>query len=119
MESLGMKLIVVSHCQNLYSTLVKLKCKQNLSPYGSSGKSEFGSRSDKSSGRSKDVLLSIMDDTNQPKLPSHHRSTPRRVPGFVLLVIDACTGRFQDLYEVVAEFRRDLQDTCCKDVWFK
>ncbi|KAJ6400972.1 hypothetical protein OIU84_016403 [Salix udensis] len=64
----------------------------------------------------KDVPLSSMDGIDQK--PSASRgSNLRGAPGFVLLVIDAGAGPFQELCRVVADFRRDLHSSCCKVVW--
>ncbi|KAJ9171733.1 hypothetical protein P3X46_015052 [Hevea brasiliensis] len=108
MKSLGIKVSVVSKWERLYSTLAKIKSKHNVSPYSSSGRSEFGSRSEISSSRSKDVPLYALDGIEQ-RLPSHRR--------FLLLVIDASAGPFQELHGAVTEFRRGLRQACCKVVW--
>ncbi|XP_073263611.1 histidine kinase CKI1-like [Populus alba] len=116
-EGLGIKVSSVKQWKHLHSTLKKIKARQNVSPHSSSGKSDLGSRSDHfNSGSMKDVPLSSMDGIDQK--PSTSRSSNLKgAPGFVLLVIDAGAGPFQELYRVVAEFKRDLHSSCCKVVW--
>jgi DNA-binding response OmpR family regulator len=64
----------------------------------------------------KDVPLNSMDGIDQK--PSASRSSNLRgASGFVLLVIDAGAGPFQELCRVVAEFKRDLPSSCYKVVW--
>ena len=116
-EGLGIKASSVKQWKHLQSTLKRIKVRQNVSPYGSSGKSDLGSRSDHFNSRSmKDVPLNSMDGIDQK--PSASRSSNLRgASGFVLLVIDAGAGPFQELCRVVAEFKRDLPSSCCKVVW--
>ncbi|XP_011041373.1 PREDICTED: histidine kinase CKI1 [Populus euphratica] len=116
-EGLGIKVSSVKEWEHLHSTLKRIKARQNVSPHSSSGKSDLGSRSDHFNSRSlKDVPLSSMDGIDQK--PSASRSSNLRgAPGFVLLVIDAGAGPFQELCRVVAEFKRDLHSSCCKVVW--
>ncbi|KAJ6723350.1 HISTIDINE KINASE CKI1-LIKE [Salix koriyanagi] len=116
-EGLGIKVSSVKQWENLHSTLKRIKARQSVSPHSSSGKSDLGSRSDHFNPRSmKDVPLSSMDGIDQK--PSASRgSNLRGAPGFVLLVIDAGAGPFQELCRVVAEFRKDLHSSCCKVVW--
>uniref|UniRef100_A0A2K1XUG4 histidine kinase n=1 Tax=Populus trichocarpa TaxID=3694 RepID=A0A2K1XUG4_POPTR len=110
-EGLGIKVSSVKQWEHLHSTLKRIKARQNVSPHSSSGKSDhFNSRS------MKDVPLSSMDGIDQ-KLSASRNSNLRGAPGFVLLVIDAGAGPFQELCRVVAEFKRDLHSSCCKVVW--
>jgi hypothetical protein len=104
-EGLGIKASSVKQWKHLHSTLKRIKVRQNVSPYGSSGKSDLGSRSDHFNSRSmKDVPLNSMDGIDQK--PSASRSSNLRgASGFVLLVIDAGAGPFQELCRVVAEFK--------------
>ncbi|KAG6749800.1 hypothetical protein POTOM_046870 [Populus tomentosa] len=116
-KGLGIKVSSVKQWEHLHSTLKRIKAKQNVSPHSSSGKSDLGLRSDHFNSRSmKDVPLSSMDGIHQK--PSTSRSNNLRgAPGFVLLVIDAGAGPFQELCRVVAEFKKDLHSSCCKVVW--
>jgi len=116
-ERLGIKVSSVKEWEHLHSTLKRIKARHNVSPHSSSGKSDLGSRSDHFKSRSmKDVPLSYMDGIDQK--PSASRSSNLRgAQGFVLLVIDAGAGPFQELCRVVAEFKRDLHSSCCKVVW--
>ncbi|CBI36943.3 unnamed protein product, partial [Vitis vinifera] len=43
----------------------------------------------------------------------HATGTPR----FILILIEATAGPFPELCRAVAEFRKDLQNTCCRAVW--
>uniref|UniRef100_A0A2K1XUE8 histidine kinase n=1 Tax=Populus trichocarpa TaxID=3694 RepID=A0A2K1XUE8_POPTR len=116
-EGLGIKVSSVKEWEHLHSTLKRIKARQNVSPHSSSGKSDLGSRSDHFNSRSmKDVPLSSMDGIDQ-KPSASGSSNLRGAPGFVLLVIDAGAGPFQELCRVVAEFKRDLHSSCCKVVW--
>ncbi|KAJ6873359.1 hypothetical protein NC651_032283 [Populus alba x Populus x berolinensis] len=116
-KGLGIKVSSVKQWEHLHSTLKRIKARQNVSPHSSSGKSDLGLRSDHFNSRSmKDVPLSSMDGIHQK--PSTSRSSNLRgAPGFVLLVIDAGAGPFQELCRVVAEFKKDLHNSCCKVVW--
>ncbi|XP_031288175.1 histidine kinase CKI1 [Pistacia vera] len=111
MESLGINVSVVNQWERLQSLLKKMKSKLNHSPHGSFRKSDISFRSDISSSSSKDVPLSAMEGTDH-KLPAYKR----RGAAFVLLVIDANSGPFEELYNAVTEFRRGLQ-CYCKVVW--
>ena len=116
-KGLGIKVSSVKQWEHLHSTLKRIKARQNVSPHSSSGKSDLGLRSDHFNSRSmKDVPLSSMDGIHQK--PSTSRSSNLRgAPGFVLLVIDAGAGPFQELCRVVAEFKKDLHSSCCKVIW--
>jgi hypothetical protein len=104
-EGLGIKVSSVKEWEHLHSTLKRIKARQNVSPHSSSGKSDLGSRSDHFNSRSmKDVPLSSMDGIDQ-KPSASGSSNLRGAPGFVLLVIDAGAGPFQELCRVVAEFK--------------
>ncbi|KAJ9187865.1 hypothetical protein P3X46_003280 [Hevea brasiliensis] len=117
MESLGIEVSVVSKWERLHSTLAKIKSNMHVSPYSSSGRSDFGSRSEIGSSRSKDVPLSALDGMEE-RLPSHRSgSIFRSSASFILLVIDASAGPFQELYGTVTEFRRGLRRAYCKVVW--
>ncbi|KAJ0111766.1 hypothetical protein Patl1_00895 [Pistacia atlantica] len=111
MESLGINVSVVNQWERLQSLLKKMKSKLNHSPHGSFRKSDISFRSDISSSSSKDVPLSAMEGTDH-KLPAYKR----RGAAFVLLVIDANSGPFEELCNAVTEFRRGLQ-CYCKVVW--
>lgn len=111
MERLGINVLAVNQWERLQSSLKKIKSKLNHSPHGSFGKSDLSSKSEISSSSSKDVPLSAMEGTDH-KLPS----LKRKGPAFLLLVIDATSGPFEELCKVVTEFRRGLQ-CYCKVVW--
>ncbi|KAG8647108.1 histidine kinase CKI1 [Manihot esculenta] len=117
MESLGIEASVVRKWEWLHSALTKIKSEQNVSPYNSSERSDFGSRSEISSSTSKDVPLSALDGIEE-RLPSQRSAGNfRRSPSFILLVIDTSAGPFQELYGAVTEFRRGLRRCYCKVVW--
>ncbi|KAJ6873356.1 histidine kinase CKI1-like [Populus alba x Populus x berolinensis] len=116
-EGLGVKVSSMKEWEHLHFTLKRIKAKQNVSSHSSSGKSDLGSRNDHFNSRSmKDVPLSSMDGIDK-KLSASRRSNLRGAPSFVLLVIDAGAGPFQELCRIVAEFKRDLHNSCCKVVW--
>ncbi|KAK9201958.1 hypothetical protein WN944_017167 [Citrus x changshan-huyou] len=114
MENLGINVSAVSRWERLHSTLKRLKSKFGSihSPHSSLGKSDLSSRSDSESASFKEVPLSAMEGTEH-KLQGYKR---RGAPSFILLVIDATAGPFLELFNIVAEFRRDLQCNC-KVVW--
>lgn len=117
LQTLGIRVHLVNHHQHLSPTLKKIKRKQCLSHYSSSGTSRsdgFASRA--SSTRSRDVPLSAQDGTDAIVGPSHRRTNARL--RFVLIVIDTRAGPFREITRAVAEFRRDLSDTCySRVVW--
>ncbi|XVF72732.1 hypothetical protein PTKIN_Ptkin12aG0144000 [Pterospermum kingtungense] len=111
MESLGISVLVVDQWECLPYALKKMKSKQ----ISSSRRLDLNlsSRSDISrSDSSKDMPLSAMEGQEQ-KLPLKFRGAP----SFLLLVMDANAGPFQELWRVVAEFRRGLHGVSCKVVW--
>lgn len=114
MENLGINVSAVSRWERLHSTLKRLKSKFGSihSPHSSLGKSDLSSRSDSESASFKEVPLSAMEGTEH-KLQGYKR---RGAPSFILLVIDATAGPFLELFNIVAEFRRELQCNC-KVVW--
>ncbi|CAK7348414.1 unnamed protein product [Dovyalis caffra] len=114
-EGLGIKVSAVKQWEHLHSTLKRIKARQSVSPHSSSGKSDLGSRSDHYNTRLKDVPLSSMDRIDLK--PSTSRSSNKGAPRFVLLVIDAGAGPFEELCRVVDEFKRDLHSSCSKVVW--
>nr|APR64062.1 hypothetical protein [Populus tomentosa] len=116
-EGLGIKVSSVKEWEHLHSTLKRIKARHNVSSHSSSGKSDLGSKSDHCNSRSmKDVPLSSMDGIDK-KSSASRSSNLRGAPGFILLVIDAGAGPFQELCRVVTEFKRDLHSSCCKIVW--
>ncbi|XP_037496265.1 histidine kinase CKI1 [Jatropha curcas] len=118
MERLGIKVSAVNKWKSLHSTLTKIKQKQNVSPYSSSGKSDSGSRSEISSSRRKDIPLSALDGMEQGLPSNRSRSIiVRGASSFILLVIDATAGPFQQLFAAVTEFKRGLHRASCKVVW--
>ncbi|KAB1223455.1 Histidine kinase CKI1 [Morella rubra] len=127
MENLGIKVSVVEQWEHLPSTLRKIKLKRNHSHHNSSlVKSDVSSSSDylsrSASNNSipveKEMSLSTMDGPDYIK-SIFKRTTPRCASSFVLIVIDASTGPFPVLCRMVAEFRRGLQNICCKVVWLE
>ncbi|KDP36574.1 hypothetical protein JCGZ_08341 [Jatropha curcas] len=118
MERLGIKVSAVNKWESLHSTLTKIKQKQNVSPYSSSGKSDSGSRSEISSSRQKDIPLSALDGIEQGLPSNRSRSIiVRGSSNFILVVIDASAGPFQQLFAAVTEFKRGLHRASCKVVW--
>ncbi|THG04019.1 histidine kinase CKI1-like [Camellia sinensis] len=122
MESLGIKVSAVRDCEQLSHTLKKLKQKLNLSHYSSSGRSDLSSGSlsrpvsRDSSTRDKEVPLSALDGTDN--IPHFQKRTNLKgVLNFILIVIDTRASPFRELSRAVAEFKRDLQHTCCRIVW--
>ncbi|KAL8499080.1 hypothetical protein ACS0TY_022160 [Phlomoides rotata] len=117
LQRLGIKVHLVRQHQDLSLTLKKIKRKQNLSRFSSSGTSRsdgFASRA--SSTRSRDVPLSALDGMDTVVVSSHKRANARL--GFVLIVIDTRAGPFREISRAVAEFKRDLSETCySRVVW--
>ncbi|KAG6704107.1 hypothetical protein I3842_07G119900, partial [Carya illinoinensis] len=126
MENLGIKVSVVKQWQHLPSTLEMITHKQNHSHHNSSVKSyfyspnEYLSRSATSNSITveKDVPLRPMDGSDYI-LSVFRRTTPRCASSFILVVIDACAGPFQELCRSVTEFRRGLNSTYCRVVWLE
>ncbi|CAL5330298.1 unnamed protein product [Camellia sinensis] len=122
MERLGIKVSSVRDCEQLSHTLKKLKQKLNLSHYSSLGGSDLSSGSlsrpvsRDSSTRAKEVPLSALDGTDN--IPNFQKRTNLKgALNFILIVIDTRASPFQELSRAVAEFKRDLQHTCCRIVW--
>ncbi|KAL8503960.1 hypothetical protein ACS0TY_022625 [Phlomoides rotata] len=117
LQRLGINVHLVRQHQDLSLTLKKIKRKQNLSRFSSSGTSRsdgFASRA--SSTRSRDVPLSALDGMDTVVVSSHKRANARL--GFVLIVIDTRAGPFREISRAVAEFKRDLSETCySRVVW--
>ncbi|KAF5455369.1 hypothetical protein F2P56_024958 [Juglans regia] len=126
MENLGIKVSVVKQWQHLSSTLETITHKQNHSHHNSLVKSYFYSPSEYLSRSAtsnsitveKDVPLSTMDGSDYI-LSVFRRTTPRCASSFILVVIDACAGPFPELCRSVTEFRRGLNNTCCRVVWLE
>ncbi|KAL6968617.1 hypothetical protein U1Q18_034418 [Sarracenia purpurea var. burkii] len=130
MERLGIKVSAVKDWEQLSQTLKKIKQKLNLSRYSSSGRSDLSSKSDRtsslgrppvsrnSSAGAKDVPLSALDgaDHNLPP-PLHRRTNRNAAPNFVLIVIDTSAGPFREISRALAEFKRDIHNTCCRVIW--
>ncbi|XP_010247778.1 PREDICTED: histidine kinase CKI1 [Nelumbo nucifera] len=125
MESLGIKVSVLSRWEHLSPTLQRMKNKLRLIHYSSSGKSELGSLSD-SLGNSpsynpnvgvRDGCASIKDGSDYI-LPLHIRASFRSALNFLLIVIDVSAGPFLDMRSVVANFNKELYNhTQCMVVW--
>lgn len=117
LQRLGIKVHLVRQHQQLSPTLKKIKRKQTVLRFSSSCNSRsdgFASRA--SSTRSRDVPLSALDGTDTVVESSHKRTNARL--GFILIVIDTRAGPFRELTRAVAEFRRDLSETCySRVVW--
>ncbi|XP_050238369.1 histidine kinase CKI1 [Mercurialis annua] len=117
-EGLGIKALAVTKWQHLSSMLTKIKSKQTVSPYSSSGKSDYGSRNDMSGSKSKKgIPLSTLDGTEQKT--AYHRSSSilKGSPSFTLLVIDTSSGPFEELCRAVSEYKAGFSSSCCKVVW--
>ncbi|KAL8499077.1 hypothetical protein ACS0TY_022157 [Phlomoides rotata] len=117
LQRLGIKVHLVRQHQHLSLSLKKIKRKQSLSRFSSSGTSRSdGFASRVSSTRSRDVPLSALDGTDTVVGSSHKRANVHL--GFVLIVIDTRAGPFREISRAVAEFRRDLSETCySRVVW--
>ncbi|VVB03613.1 unnamed protein product [Arabis nemorensis] len=112
-KSLGIKVTVVEKWEHLNHALERLF---GFSPQSSMGRGEFSSRNELSSSSSRELPLIGMDgidsSTQIPKRRSNSFSA------VVLLVIDAKTGPFSELYNIVEQFRRGLHHgISCKVVW--
>ncbi|CAN1839998.1 Histidine kinase CKI1 [Linum perenne] len=93
MESLGITVIVVEEWQQLQYVLMNIKPK--LDPFNFSGRSDSSS----------------MDGIDENQNSSRMRSR------FVLIVIDASAGPFQELHKAVTNFKTGLQFSSIKVVW--
>lgn len=120
MEKLGIKVSVVKEWENLLSILRKIKYKHSSGKSELSSPNEYLSRSPSSNSVSveMDMPLSTMDGSDSI-LSVFKRTTPRCTSSFILIVIDACAGPFPELCKTMAEFRKGLQNTCCRVVWLK
>ena len=120
-ETLGIKVSVLKEWERFLYALKKIRRKVSLSHRSSSGISEFSPRSFRSGSFSsnagpKDMPLSAMDGTDLT-LPTPRKTYARGTPRFILILIEATAGPFPELCRAVAEFRKDLQNTCCRAVW--
>ncbi|KAJ8747800.1 hypothetical protein K2173_006957 [Erythroxylum novogranatense] len=109
-ESLGIKVSVVEQWECIHEVLRKIKNKC------SSDKLDVCPGSDTSSTGCKDLHSSSMDGTDQ-HLPTSGNSSGRAAAGFLLLVIDASSGPYEELYNAVDEFKRGISGVSCKVVW--
>ncbi|XP_030454943.1 histidine kinase CKI1-like [Syzygium oleosum] len=126
MEKLGIEVLVVSPWQDLPIILKKVQMKVvNDAYHSSSGKSEMSWRIErlsksascsKSCSRVRGVSLSSLDGADHI-LPVYRSPSHKDQVGFVLLIIDASAGPFQEIFMAVAEFRKLIPSTCCKVVW--
>ncbi|KAF8036783.1 hypothetical protein BT93_C2482 [Corymbia citriodora subsp. variegata] len=126
MEKLGIEVLVVSQWQDLPIILKKIQMKVvNVAYHSSSGKSDRSWRIErlstsaslsKSCSRVKGVSLGSLDGADHT-LPVYKSPSHKDQSGFVLLIIDASAGPFQEIFMAVAEFRKLLPSTQCKVVW--
>ncbi|KAG5514155.1 hypothetical protein RHGRI_035527 [Rhododendron griersonianum] len=117
METLGVKVSSVKEWEQLPYTLKRVKQKMNGSYSSQSDSSSSLSRA-VSRDNSKNVPLSALDGTDQIPPPLNRRTNLKKnSPNFTLLVIDTSGGPFRELSRAVAEFKRDLHDTCCRVIW--
>ncbi|CAN1137196.1 Histidine kinase CKI1 [Linum perenne] len=93
MESLGITVIIVEEWQQLQYVLMNIKPK--LDPFSSSGRSDSSS----------------MDGIDE------NQTSSRMWSRFVLIVIDASAGPFQELHKAVTNFKTGLQFSSIKVVW--
>ncbi|CAN1187752.1 Histidine kinase CKI1 [Linum perenne] len=93
MESLGITVIVVEEWQQLQYVLMNIKPK--LDPFNFSGRSDSSS----------------MDGIDE------NQTSSRMWSRFVLIVIDASAGPFQELHKAVTNFKTGLQFSSIKVVW--
>ncbi|XP_010026109.2 histidine kinase CKI1 [Eucalyptus grandis] len=130
MERLGIEVLVPSQWKDLPIILKKVQMKIiNNAYHSSSGKSDRSWRIErfsksascsKSRGRVSGVSLSSLDGADHIlpvcKSPSHKNQA-----GFVLLIVDASAGPFQEIFMAVTEFRTEFRklipSTRCKVVW--
>ncbi|KAL7582188.1 hypothetical protein Lser_V15G41521 [Lactuca serriola] len=67
------------------------------------------------------VPLSALDGTDVSPTPqrnnNNNQTAGRRVPNFILLVIDTTRVDFNELCKAVAEFRKDSKNACSRIVW--
>ena len=116
-ETRGIKISVVKEWERFSHALKRIRRKESISYLSSSGISDFSPRSFRSGSSSnagaKDIPLSAMDGTDRT-VP-----TPKRkgMPRFILILIEATAGPLPELCRAVAEFRKDLNNTCCRVVW--
>ncbi|CAI9103122.1 OLC1v1001563C1 [Oldenlandia corymbosa var. corymbosa] len=105
MESLGIKVSVVKQCEQLSETLKNIKQRLVLP------------RPNSTTTRSKELPLSAYDggDVTSSSETTNSRSTSN----FILVVIDTCAGISSEIRWAVAEFRKDLCNTCNRIVWIQ
>jgi hypothetical protein len=120
MEKLGIKVSVVKELENLPSILRRIKYKHSSGKSELSSPNEYLSRSPSSNSVSveMDMPSSTMVGSDYT-LSVFKRTTLRCTSSFILIVIDASAGNFPELRKTVAEFRKGLQNTCCRVVWLK
>lgn len=124
MESLGIKVLVVEQWEQLPRSLKKIKRKWNSSNKSDSSlPNECLTKSSSSLSScnfgAKDIPLSSPAKDGTDYILSLFRKTNylRGTLGFALLVIDATAGPFSELCHAVNEFRKGLQNACCRVVW--
>ncbi|XP_024004903.1 histidine kinase CKI1 [Eutrema salsugineum] len=102
-RSLGIKVTVVKRWEHLNHALERLF---GFSPQSSMGRAECSLRNESSSSSSRDLPLigknGVDSESQVPKARSYSFSA------VFLLVIDAKTGPFPEMYEIVEQFRRGL-----------
>lgn len=120
-ETLGVKVTVVKEWERFSYALKRIKRKASISYLSSSTISDFSPRSFRSGSFSsatggKEIPLSAMDGTDRAAA-TPKRNHSKGMPRFILILIEATAGPFPELCRAVAEFRRELQNTCCRTVW--
>ena len=126
MESLGIRVLAAKWPNQLHRYLKKIQRKWR----SSSNKFDFGIETEYSSKSSAshnscnfDVPFSSTAMDGADYVRSLFRSKTNHLRGmtsslgFVLMVIDANSGTFQELSEAVNEFRNSLQNAWCRVVW--
>ncbi|XAR61405.1 Histidine kinase [Bertholletia excelsa] len=124
-ESLGIKVSAVKNLEQFRRALKKIKQKINLSQHSHSARSELSVRSfssDSNNCRTKELPLSALQGTDHIVPQQLHQriynlKVRNIMQNFVLIVIDTSAGPFRELSRSVAEFRKDLHNTCCTIVW--
>ncbi|XP_061353193.1 histidine kinase CKI1-like [Gastrolobium bilobum] len=116
MESLGIKVKVVIHLEDLSDTLMNIKQKGKGNHSNSQSCSPFASHNS-TSRAARGVSSSAIDGIDY--INSIFKKTDvEATPGFVLIVIDANAGPFSELSRMVSDFRSGLRNPC-RVVWLE
>ncbi|KAA8545238.1 hypothetical protein F0562_020022 [Nyssa sinensis] len=111
-ENLGIKVSVVKRWRDLSRVLEKIKLKLDLFHISFSEKSELSLNDYLNKSASSNSNSETNDGKDHCK-----KSNSRGFSSFILIVIDAGAGPYSELCSIVANFRKDIQNSQCKVVW--